>query len=1571
MVHATEAQRRPPEAVPDRQRDEEREHSDREPEEEARARPYHPGLGNRAVERMAAAEAAAPAEERVPETQAPASQTDAEAESDAESGSITFADAEEEVDLGLPEPSAAVPDVVEEVRPMALEGSSEEALGSFSGASASEVAATYPGLGGTISGKLESEQAEEAANAPVLVARTDGTEDAAVEDPERVELPDGVPGGALPVGNDPGEAEATPHVEGEPTPDNSESRRLLEGDGGGGGFLSWFKDRFRSFFSGIRTNDPGVNTSAGPTPSVPLQGESNPSRANDEKARAASTVTEGRDTLSQSIAEHPGQSNIQPRHVNEPKPVVLNTALTNRVETAEDSGMADYLAVELPKEVRGHADELMQPALEKGLNELDKKAKEASTKKETDKQTEITKANTQAKTLSENAAKEQKGIVTARRKEVADEQKKGIGKAYAGVSEFNTKAKAEQKKTQESIDEKVETAEGDAQKEIDKGESEAEDIKEKKEAEAAEKKKKLDEEQESKSWWDRAVDAIKSAVKALTEAIDSIFNALRELVKKAIEAAKQLAVDLINAARKWVIEKLEAFRTWAKEMVDTYVKEYFPNVAKAMNAAIDTVVDGAVTAVNAVADTMIAGVEALASALTAALDKILSVFQTALKAAVQIAGAILTGDFAEALKIAIRAACDIAGIDSAPIFDFFDRAGKQIMAILKAPGKFFGNLVEAVGNGVRNFVKNIKKHLINGLLGWLTGALSEVAITLPEKFDFKGMLSLVMQILGLTYANVKARIIKKVPGSEKVFDLVEKGLEVIKEIAVHGPIVLWKKIKESLGNLKEMVLTSIREFVIFTVIKEGITWLLGLLNPAAAIVKIIKLLFDLVMFLIQRFNQIKDFVLSVYGSIAAIASGNLASATQAVEGALARSLPVAISLLASLAGLGGIGKTVQKIITKVSSPVNFVIDKIVDTAVKYARKLLGGKKQGKGAEKKAAGKGSASLDTVPGETVTFNAGGEGHRLWITPRGNSVEVMVASDDPGPVDKKLAAWKKRLPKLQKPTRDTARAHIAKAETLSKGTQREGAEEQRLIKEVLKDREVTPAESARADRAEEDTLKQEKALKTELAALFGIFGFDAEDLETLYEAQIKASHPKAQAGIRAAIAKKAQSGLKVDSWEALKQALLAPKSLPTSAMVTQPLSTETPFGQAMYGFAVTTLKKVAEGEREKAKWEAFKNGDNDTKAARKFIDARIAVVHGKRSDQAKALCEAMQLLVYDKSKNPQVVTAMRTYLQESLAGNGAAEHTRYQPVIPDGGIRMHGGKFMVDYGYADETGAKKHFTVTFDFNSVSDKQEVVQSTRGTNLALKDPGSRGKTASSGELKTFDNPKKLTGDAYMRMLREELLKRFIRDRKGAEALATALRSAKPLEESLTNAEKPEFESYYATESARYASYAKDDGPMKLDSAHVVADWFGGSGYKQALNLSVTSAEYNRVVMGGAEKSIVKTVERKDAASLFDLTVTARWDYLRDNEIIATVNKTAISRQLNVAEGQARDELAKDAEAELSRVLASKQDPRRVLGVDYAGSITQPGTAPLNETIGCDVWMSNAFDFDKKKQCVI
>src|SRR5690606_15079055 len=121
----------------------------------------------------------------------------------------------------------------------------------------------------------------------------------------------------------------------------------------------------------------------------------------------------------------------------------------------------------------------------------------------------------------------------------------------------------------------------------------------------------------------------------------------------------------------------------------------------------------------------IKAVTALADGLAKALDKILSTFQVALKTAVRVVGAVLQGDFAEALRAAIEGACEIAGVDPKKVFEFLDRAGKQIIAILKNPVPFIKNLFGAVGQGLSNFLTNIKTHLIQGVIGWLTGALSE------------------------------------------------------------------------------------------------------------------------------------------------------------------------------------------------------------------------------------------------------------------------------------------------------------------------------------------------------------------------------------------------------------------------------------------------------------------------------------------------------------------------------------------------------------------------------------------------------------------------------------------------------------------------------------------------------------------------------------------------------------------------------------------------------------------------------------------------------------------------------
>src|SRR5690606_22271403 len=184
--------------------------------------------------------------------------------------------------------------------------------------------------------------------------------------------------------------------------------------------------------------------------------------------------------------------------------------------------------------------------------------------------------------------------------------------------------------------------------------------------------------------------------------------------------------------------------------------------------------------------------------------------------------------------------------------------------------------------------------------------------------------------------------------------------------------------------------------VIKTVVFEGITWLLGLLNPAGALVKILKLAFDLIMWLVDNFQRIIDFVKSAYDSVAAIASGNISAASKAVEDAMGRSLPVLISLLASIAGLGGIGKTIQKLIQKVTDPINKIIDSLIDKGIDLVKKFL---KKGKKVAKNVKDK----LVSWWKAMKKFKAkDGNQHKLYFKGNDINAKLMVASANPGPFE-----------------------------------------------------------------------------------------------------------------------------------------------------------------------------------------------------------------------------------------------------------------------------------------------------------------------------------------------------------------------------------------------------------------------------------------------------------------------------------------------------------------------------------------------------------------------------------------
>ena len=109
-------------------------------------------------------------------------------------------------------------------------------------------------------------------------------------------------------------------------------------------------------------------------------------------------------------------------------------------------------------------------------------------------------------------------------------------------------------------------------------------------------------------------------------------------------------------------------------------------------------------------------------------------------------------------------------------------------------------------------------------------------------------------------------------------------------------------------------MTQIKEMVSIEIIKAGIAWLISMLNPASAFVKACKMIYDVVMFFVEKADQIKEFVDS-HPRLGRVdrrrrrRRGRRATSRRRS----AKMVPVLIGFLASLLGLGGISGKIKKI----------------------------------------------------------------------------------------------------------------------------------------------------------------------------------------------------------------------------------------------------------------------------------------------------------------------------------------------------------------------------------------------------------------------------------------------------------------------------------------------------------------------------------------------------------------------------------------------------------------------------------------------------------------------------------
>lgn len=270
------------------------------------------------------------------------------------------------------------------------------------------------------------------------------------------------------------------------------------------------------------------------------------------------------------------------------------------------------------------------------------------------------------------------------------------------------------------------------------------------------------------------------------------------------------------------------------------------------------------------------------------------------------------------------------------------RAASAFSKILEDPVAFITNFMSAVKQGFLSFAGNILTHLKKGLLGWLFGALASAGIELPDSFDLKGILKLVGSILGLTWMNIKGRIAKLAPWAAKAIDVIESKIEIFTILATQGIGGLWTWIKDKLGDLKSLILTPIMDFVKEKIITAGISWVIGMLNPAGALVKIVQALIGVVQWIMERGAALMDFVGTVIDSISDIAHGGVGGVPAKIEAALGKAVPLVIAFLANLLGLGGISDKIKSILKAVQAPINKALDAVIKGALKLAAPLLKG-----------------------------------------------------------------------------------------------------------------------------------------------------------------------------------------------------------------------------------------------------------------------------------------------------------------------------------------------------------------------------------------------------------------------------------------------------------------------------------------------------------------------------------------------------------------------------------------------------------------------------------------------------
>ena len=276
--------------------------------------------------------------------------------------------------------------------------------------------------------------------------------------------------------------------------------------------------------------------------------------------------------------------------------------------------------------------------------------------------------------------------------------------------------------------------------------------------------------------------------------------------------------------------------------------------------------------------------------------------------------------------------------------------GGAAARIIRSPGQFLSNLGQGILQGLAMFRDNIGDNIKNAVVQWLTGNLGSAGIELPRSFDAKGLIGFAMELVGLGLNNIK-NIARRVFG-RTVVAAIEAGLagaEHIKQLfdilVADGPAGLYEHLRGEFERIKGEMMEKIGKALATSLVVAGIRKALGLLSGLVSggvgtIITIVTTIIDVVLWFRDNAAQLAELVSTIARLALAVLDGNVSALANGINNLLKRLMPLALSFVGALVGIGGVVRKIQSIFKAIKRPATRAITALFRRMKNGIRRLL-------------------------------------------------------------------------------------------------------------------------------------------------------------------------------------------------------------------------------------------------------------------------------------------------------------------------------------------------------------------------------------------------------------------------------------------------------------------------------------------------------------------------------------------------------------------------------------------------------------------------------------------------------